>query len=425
LQKFLARQPIFNGHRIVIGYELLFRSSLENFFPNAQPDVAAASTADNLFLFGVEQLTRGRRAFLNCTRDFIVCGYPALLPKDRVVLEVLEDAEIDDELIGACRQLKKAGYMIALDDFRNIPEWRPLVALADIIKVDVLATPQQEQFRLAKNFAGSHVKLLAEKVENYEAFERCLCWGFQYFQGYFFSKPQMLTRQDIPAYKMNYLLVLQAANRSKVDLEEVTDRIKAEASLSYRLLRYLNSPVFALVSDVHSIPHALALLGERGIRKWVSLVAIACMGEDKPQELIVLPLIRARLCELLAYLARMDELADDLFLMGLLSAVDGILDMPMENVLKEITVREEIRDALLGRQNRFRRVMNVALLYETGAWDGLDEAAAHLKVDVHAIPDRFVAAVDWARKILTGQRVEEPPPVADETTIPGAPTGAL
>jgi c-di-GMP-related signal transduction protein len=420
LQKFLARQPIFNGHRIVIGYELLFRSSLENFFPNAQPDVAAASTADNLFLFGVEQLTRGRRAFLNCTRDFIVRGYPALLPKDRVILEVLENASVDEELVSACRQLKKAGYIIALDDFCNIPEWRPLVALADLIKVDVLATPQQEQFRLAKKFAGSHVRLLAEKVETYDVFERCLSWGFAYFQGYFFSKPQMLTRHDIPAYKLNYLLVLQAANRSRIDLEEVAERIKTEASLSYRLLRYLNSPVFALVSDVHSIPHALALLGERGVRKWVSLVAIACMGEDKPQELIVLPLIRARLCELLAYMARMDEFADDFFLMGLLSAIDAILDMPMENVLKEITVREEIRDALLGRQNRFRQVMDVALLYETGAWDRLDEAAARLKVDVRALPDRFVAAVDWARKILTGQRVEEPPPVAEETAIPGA-----
>lgn len=420
MQKFLARQPIFNGHRIVIGYELLFRSSLENFFPNAQPDVAAASTADNLFLFGVEQLTRGRRAFLNCTRDFIVRGYPALLPKDRVILEVLENASVDEELVSACRQLKKAGYMIALDDFRNIPEWRPLVALADVIKVDVLATPQQEQFRLAKKFAGSHVRLLAEKVESYDVFDRCLSWGFAYFQGYFFSRPQMLTRHDIPAYKLNYLLVLQAANRSRIDLEEVAERIKSEASLSYRLLRYLNSPVFALVSDVHSIPHALALLGERGVRKWVSLVAIACMGEDKPQELIVLPLIRARFCELLAYLARMDEFADDLFLMGLLSALDAILDMPMENVLKEITVREGIRDALLGKQNRFRQVMDVALCYETGAWDRLDEAAARLKIDAQGVPDRFIAAVDWARKTLSGQRVEEPPPVAEETAIPGA-----
>lgn len=425
MQKFLARQPIFNGHRIVIGYELLFRSSLENFFPNAQPDVAAASTADNLFLFGVEQLTRGRRAFLNCTRDFIVRGYPALLPKDRVVLEVLEDVEIDDELVGACRQLKKAGYLIALDDFRNTPEWQPMIAVASVIKVDVLATPQQEQFRLAKKFAGSQVRLLAEKVETYDVFERCLSWDFQYFQGYFFSKPQMLTRHDIPAYKLNYLLVLQAANRSRIDLEEVAERIKTEASLSYRLLRYLNSPVFALVSDVHSIPHALALLGERGVRKWVSLVAIAGMAEDKPQELIVLPLIRARLCELLAYMAGMDEFADDFFLMGLLSAIDAILDMPMENVLKEITVREEIRDALLGRQNRFRQVMDVALLYETGSWDGLDQAAARLKVDVRALPDRFVTAVDWARKILSGQRVEEPSPAAEETGVPGPPSGAV
>ena len=149
---------------------------------------------------------------------------------------------------------------------------------------------------------------MAEKVESYEVFERTQRLGYSFFQGYFFCKPQMLTRQDVPAYKLNYLRVLQAVNRAQIDRDEVAERIKAEASLSYRLLRYLNSPMFALVANVRSIPHALALLGEWGIRKWVSLVAIACMGEDKPQELIVLPLIRARLCELLADVARMKDL---------------------------------------------------------------------------------------------------------------------
>jgi c-di-GMP-related signal transduction protein len=406
LQKFLARQPIFNGRRAVFGYELLFRSNLENFFSHAQPDVAAATTADDLFLFGVDHLTQGRRAFLNCTREFLVRDYAALLPKDRVVIEVLETVRIDDELIAACQRLKHGGYQIALDDFPSTPEWQPLVELADFIKVDVLATPPEVQLQLARKFARSGVRLVAEKVESYEVFERTQRLGYSFFQGYFFCKPQMLTRQDVPAYKLNYLRVLQAVNRAQIDRDEVAERIKAEASLSYRLLRYLNSPMFALVANVRSIPHALALLGEWGIRKWVSLVAIACMGEDKPQELIVLPLIRARLCELLADVARMKDLSDDLFLLGLLSSMDAILDMSMEKVLEEIAIREEIRDALLGRDNQFRRVMDVALLYETGSWDGLDEAAARLKIDSDAIPDRFIEAVDWAGSTIRGQRID-------------------
>lgn len=394
---------------MVFGYELLFRSSLENFFPNAQPDVAAASTADNLFLFGADQLTHGRLAFINCTRDFIVRDFPALLPKNRVVIEILEHAQIDEQLITACRNLKRAGYVFALDDFEDSPEWQPLLPVIDFIKVDVLATPADEQFRLAKKFERTGIRLVAEKVEDYDIFERTLCWGYTYFQGYFFARPQMLTRQDIPTYKLNYLLVLQAANRARIDLNEVAERIKAEPSMSYRLLRYLNSPVFALISDVHSIPHALAMLGERGIRKWISLIAIAAMGADKPQELLVLPLIRARFCELLAPWARLHSCADDLFLLGLLSSIDAILDMTMENVLKEIVLGRELRDALLGHKNRLRQVLDIAVLYDTGAWDNLDEAAARLRIDPKLLPDRFIEAVGWAQRILTGQRVEGAP----------------
>jgi c-di-GMP-related signal transduction protein len=406
LQKFLARQPIFNSHRVVFGYELLFRYSMENFFPNAQPDLAVAATADNLFLFGADQLTRGRLAFINCTRDFLVRDYATLLPKDRVVLEVLETVQIDEPLLKACRHLRDVGYRIALDDFRDMPECQPLLSFADFIKVDVLSTPEHEQWRLAKKFAGSRIQLVAEKVENYDVFERTLDWGYTYFQGYFFSKPQMLSRHDIPAYKLNYLLVLQAANRPQIDLEEVGNRIKAEPSLSYRLLRYLNSPVFALISDVRSIPHALALLGERGIRKWISLIAIAAMGVDKPQELIVLPLIRARLCELLAPWVNMHASSDNLFLLGLLSSVDALLDMSMESVLAEITLKQDIRDALLGHDNRMRQVLQIAMLYESGSWEQLDALTAQWKLDSDLLPDLFLRSVNWAQQILTGQSAE-------------------
>ena len=178
LQKFLARQPIFNRHRVAFGYELLFRSSLENFFSHTQPDIAAATTADDLFLFGVGHLTQGRRAFLNCTRDFLVRDYGALLPKDRVVIEVLENVRIDEEVIAACQRLKQAGYLIALDDFKYAPEWEPLIALADFIKVDVLVTPPEEQSRLAKKFSRTGVQLVAEKVETYEVFDRTLRLGY-------------------------------------------------------------------------------------------------------------------------------------------------------------------------------------------------------------------------------------------------------
>jgi len=405
VERFLARQPIFDTSQTVYGYEILFRSGPENYFNFANPDSAAASTADNLFLFGLDRLTQGRRAFMNCTRDILVREFLTLIPNDRLVVEILETVRIDDEVVTACRRLKQAGYVLALDDFRDRPEWAPLVQLADFIKVDVLATPLEEQQRLAKAFAHTNVRLVAEKVETHADFKRTLHWGYKYFQGYFFSRPEMVKRYDIPASKLNNLLILQAANKFPINLHEVAERIKSEASLSYRLLRYLNSPAFPLISEVHSIPHALSLLGERGVRKWVSLVAVACMGEEKPMELVALPLVRARFCELLAPYAGLGEFASDLFLLGLLSAMDAILDMKMADVLEEITIQEGIRDALLGKDNDLRRVFDLALKYEMGAWDALCHKAIALKIPEDLIPDLYLRAVEWSSGLLSGRDV--------------------
>jgi c-di-GMP-related signal transduction protein len=407
LQKYLARQPIFNPNRIVFGYELLFRSGPENLFTHAQPDVACASATDSLFLFGIDRLAQGRRVFVNCTREFFIRDFPFMLPKESVVLEVLESVVLDDRLLAACHRLKNAGYLLALDDYRDSPNWRPLLAIADFIKVDLLATPEDEQLRLAKEYSRTEIRLLAEKVESYQDFERTRDWGYLYFQGYFFSKPQMLSHHDVPAYKLAYLRILQAANSPTVDMQDIADQIKGETSLSYRLLRYLNSPAFFLAAEIRSIPHALMLLGERGVRRWVSLVAVACMGEDKPQELITLPLIRARFCELLAAGAQMEDSANDLFLLGLLSAIDAILDMKMTDVLKEITIEEDIRNALLGEKNKLRRILDVVLLYERAAWEEMETAAAQVGLAADAVPAIFLDSVDWARHVLTGGQAEE------------------
>jgi EAL and modified HD-GYP domain-containing signal transduction protein len=402
VEKFLARQPIFNSQRDVYGYELLFRSGPQNFFDGSHPEAAAASAVDNLFLFGIDRLTQGRRAFINCTRDSLLRDFPSTLPADRVVLEVLENIQPDDEIVVACHRLKKMGYLIALDDFQESPAWLPLTEVAAFIKVDLLLSSEPEQQRLSKRFANKHLRLVAEKVETYEDFQRTLGWGYSYFQGYFFSRPEMLTRHDIPQNKLNYLRILQAVNRPEMNLHDVSERIKSEASLGYRLLRYLNSPAFPLISEVNSIPHALSLLGERGVRRWVSLVAIACMGDNKPEELIMLPLIRARFCESLAPLAGLNGSANDLFLLGLLSAVDAILDMKMQDVVHEITIAEEIRNALLGKQNKLRDIFDVAMKYEMGCWDALAADAKRLRIPENAIPELYVESVEWARSVLSG-----------------------
>jgi c-di-GMP-related signal transduction protein len=248
-----------------------------------------------------------------------------------------------------------------------------------------------------------NIRLVAEKVETYNDFHSTRRCGYAYFQGYFFSRPEMLTRQDIPPNQMNYLLVLQAANRAQMDIDEVSVRIKAEASLSFRLLRYLNSSAFPLIVEVRSIPYALALLGERP-RKWVSLIAVTGLASGKPAELAALPLIRAQFCELLAPCARRADSANDLFLLGLLSEMDAILDMRMPDVLRKITIHQEIRDALMGKANKLREIFEFALNYERGCWEEIGPAAGRLGIQEDVIPALYVKAVEWARAILSPQQ---------------------
>jgi len=212
----------------------------------------------------------------------------------------------------------------------------------------------------------------------------------------------MLSRKDIPSNQMNYLLVLQAVNRAHMDIGEVSERIKAEPSLSFRLRRYLNSPAFPLIVEGHSIPHALSLLGERGARKWVSWIAVTCRASGKPAQLVALPLIRARFCELLAPCAGLAESANDLFRSGLLSAMDRILDMSMPDVPKEIAIREDIRDALLGKSNKLRDIFDFVHDYERGCRDEISSSAAHLRIREDAIAPVYVEAVEWARQMLCG-----------------------
>ena len=246
MKKFVARQPIFDAEQNVFAYELLFRTGMEDFFNFDDSDQAASSViVDSFLLFGLETLTGGQKAFINCTREMLVKGYMALLPKEQVVVEILETVEPDEEIIGACLRLKRAGYLLALDDFVYEDKYEPLLELADIIKVDFQATEAAGRKSLVERMAPRGVKLLAEKVESKQEFEQAVEMGYDYFQGYFFSRPQILSGQDVPGYKLNYLRVLQAVNRPEVNLREIENVIKQDVSLTYKLLRYLNSAFLA------------------------------------------------------------------------------------------------------------------------------------------------------------------------------------
>jgi EAL and modified HD-GYP domain-containing signal transduction protein len=400
MNNFIARQPIFTQKKDVLGYEILFRSGPENYFGNTGVD-AAAVAVDKFLLFGIERMTSGRLAFVNCSRDFLLRDYLTLLPQDRVVGEILETVSADNETLEACRRLKRSGYRLAVDDFVDSPESAPFLEIADYVKVDFLSTPPPEQERLARTLLRRNVQLLAEKVETQEDVQRGIAMGYRYFQGYFFCRPQMVEGRAIPAHKLNYLRILQIANQPDMDIDELAAAIKQEASLVYRLLRYLNSPIFAFRTNVVSIAHAINLIGESGIRKWISMVSLAAMGEDKPRELVVVPLVRARFCELIATISNLRARAGELFLMGLLSAIDAILDSPMSKVLADIPVPNEIKEALLGREGQFRDIYEIVSNYETGTWESLHQAVGRARVKEELVPELFFKSLDWATQVVS------------------------
>ena len=291
---FVARQPIFSADEKVFGYELLFRDGVEDYFRERDSDAASRRTLDTSLQIGLELLCDNRRGFVNCTRDVLLKDYMTLLPSTLAVAEVLESVPADDLVIAALQRLKQAGYLIALDDFALNDPRTPLTEMADILKIDMRQTKMDDCIAIVKKHGPWRCRLLAEKVETREEFTAAKAAGFIYFQGFFFRRPEVLHAREIPANRLNYLRLLKAVSQQELDVRELETIIKQEASVCYRLLRYLNSAAFGMQNEIHSIRHALTLLGEREVRRWVRLVATLSAGEKRSSELLVSAMVRAR-----------------------------------------------------------------------------------------------------------------------------------
>jgi c-di-GMP-related signal transduction protein len=400
--KYLARQPILDRARDLFGYELLFRNGIQNSCEGLNMENASTSVLDTSFLIGFEKLSAGRPMFINCTRDFLLHDYISIFPPKSVVAEILESVQPDQEIVEACRRLKERGYSIALDDFVDAPSWAPLVDLADIIKVDFRLTLPEERKAIVTRFARKKIRLLAEKVETQEEFAAGMEMGYSLFQGYFFCRPEIMQHGGLPSSKLAYLQLLQAATAPNFDMEQLALKIKPEASLTFRLLRYLNSAFFGLRAEIRSVPHALSMLGEDELRKWIAVVSVGVLADGKPDELMTVPLVRGRFCELLAPLAGMPRESNDLFLLGLLSVMDAILDQPLESILAELPVRKEIKNALLAHEGPFWKLLEIAIAHERGEWEKVASLMLETGMNEEKVSAMYISAVDWSTALRQG-----------------------
>jgi c-di-GMP-related signal transduction protein len=400
LFRFVARQPILTREQKVFGYELLFRDGVENVFRSSDPEAAARSTLDSTLLMGFDVLCDGHKAFINCTRDLLLKDGITLLPAEQTVVEILEQVEPDDLVVAACLRLKSGGYTIALDDFVANDPREPLAPLVDILKVDFERTNRTEQIALVKQYAPSGSRMLAEKVETQDQFAAAQEMGYVYFQGYFFRRPEVLRAREIPTNQMNYLRLLAAVSKDEMDLREVEQIIKTEASILYRLLRYLNSPIFGMRNEIHSIRHGLAILGEREIRRWIRLVTLVSAGEQKSSDLVLSALVRARFCELVA--SKIPRTQSDLFLVGMVSMMDAILEIPMEEILDKIALDKDTKSVLSGTGGRLQPVYQLMLAQEAGKWQAAKESAERLHITESETGEMWWQAMQWGRQVSTG-----------------------
>jgi c-di-GMP-related signal transduction protein len=399
--RYLARQPILDREQNTHGYELLFRSGPENLFCSDDPDTATCHAIDFSLLFGSAALTNGHVAFVNCTRNILVRDVITVLPRDQVVIEVVESVLADQEVLAACERLHRAGYRIALDDYVPNPNTERLLPYADLVKVDVLATHVVGQAAIADQMRRRGIRLLAEKVESREQFHLSMSMGYQYFQGYFFYRPETVTIKDIPCSQLAYVQMLSLAHQDYFDVDKLEQTILREPSLCYRLLRYLNSASFGLFPS-RSIRHALSLMGQREMRKWVSIVVAISLSSDRSEELIYSTLVRARCCEALATLCGANS--SGAFLVGIMSLMDAILERPMEIVISQLPLTAEYKNALCGGTNALGALLRLAICCERGAREEISAYACERGIEEAAIVAVHRDASRWAGEILQENR---------------------
>ena len=401
METFVARQPIFNRDKKIFGYELLFRGGMSNLFPEIDGETATSRVlSSNLILMGTDKITGGRRAFINFTQDLLLNKIPLMFPREKTVVEILEDVDPEEGVINACQEMADKGYCLALDDFVFRPDYMPLISLAKIVKVDFRATQGEQISELVKKLSHDKFSFLAEKVETYDEFQKALEMGFVYFQGYFFSRPEILKGRDIPTSKITLMQITAEINKENFQFSELEKFISRDVGISYKLLRYINSAYFSRMEEVSSIRQAIVLLGERELKRFLSLTAMTKLASDKPDELVRASIIRAKFCELMGGGGDIKVKPSALFTLGLFSLIDAIMDDSMENLMEQVPLSEGIKDALVHGTGELNHYLRLPVCYEKGDWEGVAEMAGVLGLSEEDIPGYYMESVYWADSFM-------------------------
>ncbi|HIP82142.1 MAG TPA: HDOD domain-containing protein, partial [Desulfocapsa sulfexigens] len=394
----IARQPIFNHNKRLFAYELLYRGDGEWNLGDVEGSRATSGLLSSTFLTeGMEKITGTKPCFINFTQELLLRNIHSVFPKNRLVIEILEDVEPTTEVVEACRKMVDQGYTLALDDFIYKPKFDPLIRLASIIKVDFKLTPLDSLEKLLYTLSRfDHLKFLAEKVETYEEFDKSLKLGFNYFQGYFFSRPEKIRIKELTSVKINLLRLLAEVSQKKTTITRLKEIVSVDVALTYKLLRFLNSVHFFLLEKVEFVSRAISFLGENRFRRFVMLVIISEIATEKPEELVRLAVVRAKFSELLAKHGGLQKYSNELFLVGLFSLIDAMLDKPIKELLHGLPMTDNITIALVDNRGPYAPVLEAVKNYEQSLKEPCLQNLKQIQVNPRSVGGLYLQAVEYS-----------------------------
>ncbi len=407
MEIYVARQPILTRNQEVYAYELLYRNSKQNKFSNIDGDQATLDVINSFLQIGVDELSEGRPCFVNFTEKLLENDIPSSFQSEVLVVEILETVTPTDKVIDICRELKTKGYKIALDDFEMKAgglNFYKLLGLADIIKIDIRNTPRDQQLKILHALKKYNVDFLAEKVETREEFEQCLKDGYKYFQGYFFYKPIILSTSDVPVQRHSFFQIMGELSQPEPEIDKITEVIEKDVSLSYKLLKLLNSTMFSRMNEIKSIKQAIVLLGLKELKKWIYVLSLREIANNKenqiPDEVIKMCFTRAKASELIAVSMGKRLESSSFFLLGMLSLIDTLLKQPIEKVISQLPLDKEIKEALLGSQTPYKDVLDLLIVVERAEWKEIGNLIDKVGIEKKKLFHLYKEAMKWTNGVL-------------------------
>lgn len=395
---YVARQPIFNVNREVYAYELLFRIGEENCFPDIPPDEATSKILTSTHLsLGIEEITGDKKAFINFHRDTLMFRFPTSLDASKVVIEVVESVEVDDALIAACKHIRGLGYPIALDDYDMQGKWEAFIPFTSVVKIDVTGIPHEEIPALVERFKSNKIELVAERIETYEDFRKFKEMGFDYFQGYFLAKPEIVRHRKLGPSSLTMMQLLTLSSQPKLNFDEVNKIIERDPSLTYLLLRFINNPLVNKRHKITSLKHALTFMGEVEVKKFISLLALANLNDGQPTELMQMALVRAKFCELVYTEIHSNDDPLTGFLTGLLSLLDAMMEQNIEDLVSKVPISDSVKDALCGQPGLLRNCLTLGQYFERAKWGGIQQFANKYEIKQNLLHSYYNEAIKWAK----------------------------